>query len=78
MVIPYIGEIDNRSVDAFPIYLSNVYISPYIGEQYIPSPIADCDIAAPYIDAVYDLSSFTYLDALAAVLKFSGRQILFF
>ncbi len=78
MVIPYIGEIDNRSVDAFPIYRSNVYISPYIGEQYTPSPIVDCDIAVPCIDGVYDLSSFTYSDALAAVLKFSGSQILFF
>lgn len=69
MVIPYIGDIDIRSVDAFPIYRSNVYISPYIGEQYIPSPIADCDIAAPCINEVYDLSSFTYSDALAAVFE---------
>lgn len=78
MVIPYIGEVDNRLVDAFPIYRSKIYISPYIGEQYIPPSIADCDIAAPCINEVYDLSSFTYSDALAAVLKFSGRQILFF
>lgn len=69
MVIPYIGELDNRSVDAFLIYQSNVYLSPYIGEQYILSPIADCDIAVPSINAVYDLYSFMYSDALAAVFK---------
>lgn len=63
MVIPYIDEIE---------------LSPNIWEQYIPLAVIGCDIVVLYIEAVYDLNSYTYSDALAAVLKFSGRQIVIF
>lgn len=49
-----------------------------IDDKYLSSPIWDYGITAPYIGRVFDLSSFTYSDALAAVLKFSGRQIVIF